>query len=111
MAQRQLHRLNASAVSRGAVRVLDRLDLTNVNPLADLQEQRDQFTLAMRVRLGKDGFQLIARRLPGYFQLPGGDTGRGATRDDAGELRFRRCQAECLCDDRGRRPWPWSQGI
>ena len=30
----------------------------------DLQKQRDEFTLAMRVRLGKDGFQLIARRLP-----------------------------------------------
>ena len=35
------------------------------DPLLDLQEQRDQFALAMRVRLGKDGFQLIARRLPG----------------------------------------------
>ena len=30
----------------------------------DLQKQRDEFALAMRVRLGKDGFQLIARRLP-----------------------------------------------
>ena len=30
----------------------------------DPQKQRDEFTLAMRVRLGKDGFQLIARRLP-----------------------------------------------
>jgi hypothetical protein len=28
----------------------------NANPLFDLQEQRDQFALAMRVRLGKDGF-------------------------------------------------------
>ena len=28
--------------------------LTNANPLAHLQEQRDQFALAMRVRLGKD---------------------------------------------------------
>jgi len=36
------------------------------NPLPDLQKQRDQFALAMRVRLGKDGFQLIARRLPGW---------------------------------------------
>jgi hypothetical protein len=34
-----------------------------VNPLLDLQKQDDQFALAMRVRLGKDGFQLIARRL------------------------------------------------
>jgi len=47
-----------------------------VNPLLDLQKQRDQFALAMRVRLGKDGFQLISRRLPGYLQLPGGDIGR-----------------------------------
>ena len=30
----------------------------------DLQKQRDEFALAMRVRLGKDRFQLIARRLP-----------------------------------------------
>ena len=28
----------------------------NANPLFDLQEQRDQFALAMRVRLGKDEF-------------------------------------------------------
>ncbi len=28
----------------------------NANSLFDLQEQRDQFALAMRVRLGKDGF-------------------------------------------------------
>ena len=58
------------------------------NPLPDLQEQRDQFALAMRVRLGKDGFQLISRRLPGYLQFTGGDIGKGAARDDAGELRF-----------------------
>ena len=30
----------------------------------DLQKQRDKFALAMRVGLGKDRFQLIARRLP-----------------------------------------------
>jgi hypothetical protein len=30
-----------------------------------LQKKCDQFALAMRVRLDKDGFQLIARRLPG----------------------------------------------
>jgi hypothetical protein len=30
----------------------------------DLQKQRDQFALAMGVRFGKDGFQLIARRFP-----------------------------------------------
>ena len=35
-----------------------------LSPLLDLQEQRDKLALAMRVRLGKDGFQLIARRLP-----------------------------------------------
>ena len=35
-----------------------------LSPLLNLQKQRDQFALAMRVRLGKDGFQLIARRLP-----------------------------------------------
>jgi len=40
-----------------------------------LQEQRDQFALAMRVRLGKDGFQVIARRLPGNLQFAGGDIG------------------------------------
>ena len=49
-----------------------------MNPLLDLQKQRDQFALAMRVRLGKDGFQLIARRLPGNLQLLGDDSGRGA---------------------------------
>ena len=49
-----------------------------VNPLLDLKKQRDQFALAMHVRLGKDGFQLIALRLPGNLQLPGGDIGRGA---------------------------------
>jgi len=27
-----------------------------VSPLLDLQEQRDKLALAMRVRLGKDGF-------------------------------------------------------
>ena len=46
-----------------------------VNPLLDLQKQRDKLALAMRIRLGKDGFQLISRRLPGYLQLPGGDIG------------------------------------
>jgi hypothetical protein len=30
----------------------------------DLQKQRDKFALAMCVRLRKDRFQLIARRLP-----------------------------------------------
>jgi hypothetical protein len=30
----------------------------------DLQKQRDKFALAMCVGLGKDRFQLIARRLP-----------------------------------------------
>jgi hypothetical protein len=30
----------------------------------DLQNQRDKFALAMGVGLGKDRFQLIARRLP-----------------------------------------------
>ena len=33
-------------------------------PSFDLQNQRDKFALAMRVGLGKDRFQLIARRLP-----------------------------------------------
>jgi len=65
-----------------------------VNPLLDLQEQRDKLALAMRVRLGKHGFQLIARPSPGNLQFAGGDIGRGAARDDAGELCFRRRQAE-----------------
>ncbi len=34
------------------------------NPSLDLPEQRDKLALAMRARLGKHGFQLIARRLP-----------------------------------------------
>jgi hypothetical protein len=38
--------------------------VSNVCPSPDLQKQRHQFALAMCVRLGKDGFQLIARRLP-----------------------------------------------
>jgi hypothetical protein len=42
----------ALAETSGAVRSLD------------LQKQRDKFALAMRVGLGKDRFQLIARRLP-----------------------------------------------
>ena len=79
--------------------------------LLDLQKQRDQFALAMRVRLGKDGFQLISRRLPGNMQFAGGDIGRSSTRDDAGDLCFRRCQPECLGEDRRGRSWPWSQGI
>ncbi len=38
---------------------------TRAPPLShDLQKQRDEFALAMRVRLGKDGFQLIACHLP-----------------------------------------------
>ena len=32
--------------------------------LLDLHKQRDKLALAMRIRLGKDGFQLISRRLP-----------------------------------------------
>ena len=65
----------------------------------------------MRVRLGKDGFQLIARRLPGNLQFAGGDIGRGTARDDAGELRFRRRQAERFGEDRRGRPWLGPQGI
>ena len=61
---------------------------SSANPSLDLPEQRDQFALAMRVRLGKDGFQLISRRLPGNMQFAGGDIGRSSTRDDAGDLRF-----------------------
>ena len=82
-----------------------------MNPLLDLQKQRDKFALAMRIRLGKDGFQLISRRLPGYLQLPGGDIGRSSPRDDAGDLCFRWCQPECLGEDRRGWSWPWSQGI
>ena len=67
-----------------------------MNPLLDLQKQRDKLALAMRIRLGKDGFQLISRRLPGNLQLPGGDIGRSSPRDDAGDLCFRWCQPECL---------------
>ena len=63
-------------------------------PSLDLPKQRDQCALAMCARLGKDGFQLIARRLPGNLQLSGGDIGRGAAGDDARELRLRRCQSE-----------------
>jgi hypothetical protein len=51
-----------------------------------LQKQRDEFALAMRVRLGKDGFQLIARRLAGNLQLPGGDIGRRAARRPTGRI-------------------------
>jgi hypothetical protein len=40
----------------------------------------------MRVRLGEHGFQLIARSLARNLQFPGGDIGRRAARDDAGEL-------------------------
>jgi hypothetical protein len=80
------------------------------NPSLNLQEQRDQFALAMGVRLGKDGFQMIACRLPGNFQFAGGDIGRGAARDDAGELRFRRRQAERFGEDRRGRPWLGPQG-
>jgi hypothetical protein len=65
----------------------------------------------MRVRLGKHGFQLVARRLPGNFQFAGGDIGRGAARDDAGELRFRRRQVERFGEDRRGRPWFGPQGI
>ena len=65
------------------------VSVARFDPLLDLQEQRDKLALAMRVRLGKDGFQLIARRLPGNLQFAGGGIERGAARDDAGELRFR----------------------
>ena len=82
-----------------------------VNPLLDLQEQGDKLALAMRVRLGKHGFQLIARCLPGNLQFAGGDIGRGAARDDAGELCFRRRQAERFGEDRRGRPWLGPQGV
>jgi hypothetical protein len=59
---------------------------TGASPLLDLQKQCDQFALAMRVRLGKDGFQLIARRLPGNLQFAGGDIGRGAARKPTGRI-------------------------
>ena len=59
---------------------------TGASPLLDLQKQCDQFALAMRVRLGKDGFQLIARRLPGNLQFAGGDIGRGAARRPTGRI-------------------------
>ena len=65
----------------------------------------------MRIRLGEDGFQLIARRFPGNLQLPCGDVGGRAARDDAGDLRFRRCEMECLGEDRRWRPWPSPQGV
>src|ERR1019366_10800149 len=45
------------------------------------------------------------------MQLPGGDVGSGAACDDAGELRFRRCETECLGEDRRWRTWPGAQGI
>ena len=54
----------------------------------------------MSVRLGENGFQLIAGCLPRNLQLPGGYLGRGAASDNAGKLRFRRGQPECLSDDR-----------
>jgi hypothetical protein len=38
--------------------------VTTVSSSFDLQKQRDKFALAMRAGLGKDRFQLIARRLP-----------------------------------------------
>ena len=37
---------------------------SHARPSFDLQKQRDKFALAMCVGLGKDRFQLIARRLP-----------------------------------------------
>ena len=81
----------------------------NLSP--DLVEQRYKFALAMGVGLGKDGFQLIARRVPGNLQFSGGDLRRCAARDDASELRFRRRKPECFGEDRCWRPWPWSHGI
>ena len=39
------------------------VSVARFDPLLDLQQQSDEFTLAMRVRLGKHGFQLIARCL------------------------------------------------
>ena len=78
------------AICRGFLFAAPRGCGSSANPLPDLQEQRDKLALAMGVRLGKDGFQMIACRLPGNFQFAGGDIGRGAARDDTGELGFGR---------------------
>ena len=79
--------------------------------LPDLQKQRDEFALTVSVRLDKDGFQLISRRLPGNLQLPSGNSGRSPARDDAGELGLRRGQVERFGEGGRWWPWPWSQGI
>jgi hypothetical protein len=71
----------------------------------------DEFALPMRIGLGEHGFQLVARRLARNLQFPGGDIGRRAARDDAGEFGFRRRQRECLGEDRRGWPRPGTQGI
>ncbi len=49
----------------------------------------DRDAMAMHVRLDKDGFQLIARRLPGNLQTPGRRSReKRRAQCDAGELRF-----------------------
>jgi hypothetical protein len=45
-------------------RRLGRDCLSNANPSLDLQKQRHEFALTMRVGLGEDGFKLITRCLP-----------------------------------------------
>jgi hypothetical protein len=65
----------------------------------------------VRVGFGEHGFQLIARRLAGNLQLPGGDIGRHAARDDAGEFGFRMGELKCFGEDRRGRPGPGTQGI
>ena len=76
--------------SNGGSRVSGLESLTGGLALAvrDLHQQRYEFALPMRVRLGEHGFQLIARSLARNLQFPGGDIGRRAARDDAGELCF-----------------------
>jgi hypothetical protein len=54
-----------------------------------LQKKWNQFALAMRVRLGEDGFQLIARRLPRKLQTPEWRSReKRRAQCDAGQLRF-----------------------
>ena len=49
----------------------------------------DRDAMAMHVRLDKDGFQLIARRLPGNLRTPGRRSReKRRAQCDAGELRF-----------------------
>ncbi len=57
-------RFTLKNLAAGEIALATSLLASNGNPLSDLHKQGDQFALAVGVRLGKDRFQLIARRLP-----------------------------------------------